>query len=118
MKRALITDGVDPLLIKGLEDLGYNCDYHPKISLKDTFEMIEPYEGLIINSKILVDQKFLDKGNRLKFIGRLGSGMEIIDQDYAQKRGVSVYSAPEGNCNAVGEHALGMLLTLVLNFQF
>lgn len=112
MKKALITDGVAPLLINGLKKLGYECDYHPKISLEETYNMIAPYEGLIINSKIIVDQKFLDKGQHLKFIGRLGSGMEIIDQDYAAKKGVAVFSAPEGNCNAVAEHALGMLLAL------
>ncbi len=115
MKRALVTDGVDPLLIEGLENLGYKCDYHPKISLEKTYEMIEPYEGLIINSKIIVDQKFLDRARNLKFIGRLGSGMEIIDQEYAAEKEVAVFSAPEGNCNAVGEHALGMLLAMANN---
>jgi D-3-phosphoglycerate dehydrogenase / 2-oxoglutarate reductase len=115
MKRALITDGVDPLLIEGLENLGYSCDYFPNISLAQTIEMIEPYEGLIINSKIIVDKRFLDKAVHLKFLGRLGSGMEIIDQDYAVKKGVAVFSAPEGNCNAVAEHALGMLLALANN---
>ena len=115
MKKALITDGVDSLLIEGLENLGYICDYHPKISLDETIGMIEPYEGLIINSKINVDKLFLDTAKHLKFIGRLGSGMEIIDQNYAAKKGVSVFSAPEGNCNAVGEHALGMLLAFANN---
>ncbi len=115
MKKALITDGVDPLLIKGLEGLGFDCDYHPKISLAQTTSMIEPYEGLIINSKIKVDKHFLDKAKHLKFIGRLGSGMEIIDQNYAAQKGVAVFSAPEGNCNAVAEHALGMLLALANN---
>ncbi len=114
-KRALITDGVHPLLLEGLEKLGYQCDYHPKISLEETRAMIKPYEGLIINSKILVDQVFLDKADRLEFIGRLGSGMEIIDQRYAAQKGVAIFSAPEGNCNAVAEHALGMLLALFNN---
>ncbi len=116
MKKALVTDGVDPLLIEGLEAMGYACDYHPKISLEKTLAMIEPYEGLIINSKILVDRTFLDKASKLEFIGRLGSGMEIIDQKYAAEKGVAVFSAPEGNCNAVGEHALGMLLALANHF--
>ncbi len=116
MKKALVTDGVHPLLIEGLENLGYHCDYHPKISLEDTFAMIEPYEGLIINSKIIVDRKFLDRAKHLRFLGRLGSGMEIIDQEYAREKGVAVFSAPDGNCNAVGEHALGMLLALANKF--
>lgn len=112
MKKALVTDGVHPILIEGLEHLGYHCDYHPKISLQETFEMIEPYEGLIINSKIIVDKVFLDRAKHLRFLGRLGSGMEIIDQEYAKLKGIAVFSAPDGNCNAVGEHALGMLLAL------
>lgn len=115
MKRVLITDGVDPLLIEGLEKLGYTCDYFPDISLRQTREMIAPYEGLIINSKIIVDRVFLDKAVHLKFIGRLGSGMEIINLDYAALKGIAVHSAPEGNCNAVAEHALGMLLALANN---
>jgi len=115
MKKVLVTDGVDPLLIEGLESLGYVCDYHPKISLAETFERIEPYEGLIVNSKIFVDRIFLDRAVHLKFIGRLGSGMEIIDQVYAAEKGIAVFSAPEGNCNAVGEHALGMLLAMANN---
>jgi D-3-phosphoglycerate dehydrogenase len=115
MKKALITDGVHPLLIEGLEKLGYHCDYHPKINLQETFDRVEPYEGLIINSKIIVDRAFLDRAKHLRFLGRLGSGMEIIDQTYAKEKGVAVFSAPDGNCNAVGEHALGMLLALANN---
>jgi len=70
---------------------------------------------LIINSKIIVDKSLLDKGNALKFIGRLGSGMEIIDQVYAKEKGIAVFNSPSGNCNAVAEHAMGMLLSLANN---
>lgn len=112
MKKVLITDGVHPLLQEGLEAAGYSCDYHPKISLEEVHERIIPYSGLIINSKIIVDKAMLDKADKLEFVARLGSGMEIVDQVYAAQKGVAVYSAPEGNCNAVGEHALGMLLAL------
>ncbi|HFB99569.1 MAG TPA: phosphoglycerate dehydrogenase [Phaeodactylibacter sp.] len=116
MKKVLVTDGVHPLLLEGLENLGYQCDYHPKISLERVREMVSEYEGLIINSKILVDKTMLDDAKRLQFVGRLGSGMEIVDLEYAAQKGVSVHRAPEGNCNAVGEHALGMLLALANNF--
>lgn len=108
----LVTDGVHPLLLEGFEKAGFECDYRPKISLADTRAIIQNYEGLIINSKILVDKAFLDEAVRLTFIGRLGSGMEIVDQEYAKKKGIVVKSAPEGNRNAVGEHAVGMLLAL------
>ena len=116
MKKVLVTDGVHPLLLEGLTALGYHCDYHPKISLEEVRKMVEPYEGLIINSKILVDKQMLDSTNNLKFVGRLGSGMEIIDLEYAEERGVLIHGAPEGNRNAVAEHALGMLLALANNF--
>lgn len=115
MKKVLITDGVHPLLIEGLEKVGFVCDYYPKISLEKVREMIEPYTGLIINSKILVDSFLLDKGKQLKFVGRLGSGMEIVDLEYARIKKVGIYSAPEGNRNAVAEQALGMLLVLANN---
>jgi len=111
MKKILITDGVHPLLKEGLETIGFICDYHPKISLAEVRERIAPYSGIIINSKILMDREMFDSAPLLEFVARLGSGMEIVDQGYAAEKGVAVHSAPEGNCNAVGEHALGMLLT-------
>ena len=115
LKKVLITDGVHPLLIEGLKVEGFDCDYRPAISLEDVRQIVEEYDGLIINSKILVDRILLDKAVKLQFVGRLGSGMEIIDQEYAAEKGVAVLSAPEGNCNAVAEQALGMLLTLANN---
>lgn len=115
LKKVLITDGVHPLLIEGLKVKGFDCDYRPAISLEDVRQIVEEYDGLIINSKILVDRILLDKAVKLQFVGRLGSGMEIIDQEYAAEKGVAVLSAPEGNCNAVAEQALGMLLTLANN---
>lgn len=117
LKSVLITDFVHHKLIEGFEKLGFYCDYLPKSSLKAVTEIIQNYEGVIINSKIIADKYFLDKATRLKFIGRLGSGMEIINQPYAKQKGIAVFSAPEGNCNAVAEHALGMLLALANNFR-
>jgi len=115
VRKILVTDGVHPSLIEGFEADGFDCDYHPAISLEEVREVIADYEGLIVNSKILVDRLILDKAVQLKFVGRLGSGMEIIDQEYAAEKGVAVLSAPEGNCNAVAEQALGMLLVLANN---
>ena len=112
MKRVLITDDCHPLLIDGLTELGYECDFRPDISPEETQRVIGDYEGLIINSKILVRRALLDAADRLRFVGRLGSGMEIVDQPYAAERGVAVLSSPEGNRNAVAEQALGMLLAL------
>lgn len=95
--------------------MGFWCQFLPDITYERTMETIHEYYGLIINSKIRVDRNFLDEAGELHFIGRLGSGLEIIDLDYAAERGVAVLSSPEGNRNAVAEHALGMLLALANN---
>jgi D-3-phosphoglycerate dehydrogenase / 2-oxoglutarate reductase len=114
-KKVLITDDLHPLMIEGLTELGYTIDYQPDITLEAVRACIEQYEGLIINSKILVDKLLLNRAVRLRFVARLGSGMEIVDKPYAAQKGVAVLSSPEGNCNAVAEHALGMLLAFANN---
>lgn len=115
--RVLVTDSVHECLLHGLTELGYAYDYEPKITLEQVRERIVTYTGIIINSKILVDRSFLNRAERLSFIGRLGSGLEIIDLTYAKERGVSVFRAPDGNCDAVAEHAMGLLLTLANNLR-
>jgi len=115
--RVLITDGVHPTLFKHLESVGFICEYRPEIHTNEVNQIIAEYTGIIINSKITVDKMMLDKAVRLKFVGRLGSGLEIIDLGYAREKGVAVYNSPEGNRNAVAEHALGMLLALANNFR-
>ena len=117
MKKVLITDDVHALLIGGLESRGFTCFYQPDISNEKTHEIIGDYQGLIINSKINVDKDLLDAGKKLLFIGRVGSGMEMVDKVYAAEKGVAVLSSPEGNRNAVAEHALGMLLALANNLN-
>ncbi len=117
MKKVLITDDCHPILTEGLTDLGFECDYRPEISPEETLGLIAGYEGLIINSKIIVDRQFLDTAKKLRFVGRLGSGMEIVDQVCAAEKGVAVLSSPEGNRNAVAEQALGMLLALANNLH-
>jgi len=116
MRKVLVTDGVHPILLEGLNGLGFQCDYYPRIGLNQVREIVANYEGIIINSKVSMDKEMLDTAVKLEFIGRLGSGMEIIDLGYAAQKGVVVHGAPEGNCNAVAEHALGMLLALANNF--
>jgi D-3-phosphoglycerate dehydrogenase len=115
MKRVLITDDCHPVLTDGLTELGYVCDFLPDITLEETRRVIPDYDGLIINSKILVYRDMLGAAKRLRFVARLGSGMEIVDRACAAERGVAVVSSPEGNRNAVAEHALGMLLALSNN---
>jgi len=115
LKKALITDRVHPRLIEGLEDLGYHVDYEPNITLKEVHERIGPYAGIVINSKVKMYKELIDKSDNLKWIGRLGSGLEIIDIPYAESKGIAVMNSPEGNRNAVAEHCLGMLLALCNN---
>ncbi len=110
--KVLVTDGVHPVMLEGLESLGFSYEYRPEITLEEVHGIISTYSGLVVNSKIIADQSLFDKANQLKFIARLGSGMEIIDQDYARQKGIHVINSPQGNRNAVAEHALGMLLAL------
>lgn len=110
MKKVLITDYAHEKLEDGFVKRGYEVDYLPDISPEEVLERIENYEGLIVNSKIQVDEHMMKKGVLLKFVGRLGSGLEIIDQKAAKEHGIYVINSPEGNRNAVAEHALGMLL--------
>lgn len=115
MERVLITDDCHPLLTEGLNRLGFDCDYEPGILPEEALRRIGVYTGLVINSKIRVDRLFLEAAGRLRFVARLGSGLEIIDRVSAAERGVAVISSPEGNRNAVAEQALGMLLALANN---
>lgn len=100
------------LMIQQLTELGYE-NHEDYTSTKEEIEAkIHNYDGFIIRSRFTIDQHFLDKATNLKFIGRVGAGLENIDCDYAISKGIQLISAPEGNRNAVGEHALGMLLSL------
>lgn len=108
--KALITETFHPILIQHFEKNGIECLVHDQINTLGVLEIISEFEILIVNSKILVDKTMLDKASNLKAIGRVGSGMEIIDTAYCQEKGIFVCSAPEGNANAVAEHALAMLL--------
>lgn len=100
------------LLINQLNDLGYT-NHEDYSSSKETIEAkISAYDGIVIRSRFTIDKQFLDAATNLKFIGRVGAGLENIDCSYAETKGVYLISAPEGNRNAVGEHALGMLLSL------
>ena len=112
MKKILITNDVAPILIEQLQQKGHQVDYLPDISLLSVHECISQYQGIIINTKIKSDAALLQKATQLQFIARLGSGLDIIDLPFAQQKGIQVFSAPEGNRNAVAEHALGMILAL------
>jgi D-3-phosphoglycerate dehydrogenase len=100
------------LLISQLNDLGFTNHEDYSSSKEEIEAKIHVYDGMIIRSRFTIDKQFLDAASNLKFIGRVGAGLENIDCDYAESKGVYLISAPEGNRNAVGEHTLGMLLSL------
>ena len=102
-----------PTLIKGLQALGFKNDAAYTDSLAEILAKVDQYEGLIIRSKYPIDEDFLARAKKLKFIGRVGSGLENIDVKAVESRNIHLINAPEGNRNAVGEHALGMLLSLM-----
>tara|TARA_R110002051_G_scaffold165430_2_gene236270 strand:+ start:2804 stop:3742 length:939 start_codon:yes stop_codon:yes gene_type:complete len=110
--KILHLDSNHPLLINQLNDLGFT-NHEDYISTKaDIQQKINQYDGFIIRSRFSIDKTFLDAATNLKFIGRAGAGLENIDCDYAQSKGIALIAAPEGNRNAVGEHSLAMLLSL------
>jgi D-3-phosphoglycerate dehydrogenase len=111
--RVIITAPTHPMLEEGLRKRGYEVDVREKISYGDLSEVIHVYEGMIVATRLNIDAKMLSKAGALKWIGRLGSGMEIIDVEFAQCRNIHCISSPEGNCGPVGEHCLGMLLSLM-----
>lgn len=101
-----------PLLIQQLNGLGFTNDEDYNSSKEAIEAKIAHYDGIILRSRFTIDQQFLNVATNLKFIGRVGAGLENIDVAYAEKKDITLIAAPEGNRNAVGEHALGMLLTL------
>ncbi|MFC4722656.1 2-hydroxyacid dehydrogenase [Geojedonia litorea] len=110
--KILHLDTNHPLLIDQLNLLGFINDEDYTSSKQEIEAKISDYDGVIIRSRFTIDKSFLDAATNLKFIGRVGAGLENIDGDYAAKKGVELIAAPEGNRNAVGEHTLGMLLSL------
>jgi D-3-phosphoglycerate dehydrogenase len=110
--KILHLDSNHPLLLKMLEEAGFSNEENYKSSKSEIEEIISNYDGIVIRSRFNIDKQFLDAAKNLKFIARVGAGLESIDTDYADKLGIKLIAAPEGNRNAVGEHSLGMLLSL------
>lgn len=113
----LIVDDIHPIFIEQAEAMGYHCDYQPTIKTAEALQIIGGYDGLVIRSKFLLNREYLDAAKSVRFICRAGAGMDNIDEAYAAEKNITLINAPEGNMDAVGEHAVGLLLSLMNNFR-
>jgi len=113
----LITASVHNFFLDTLSEKGIDFLYEPTMRYAQLLEKIELATGLVVSTQIIVDKNLIDKAIHLKWIGRLGSGMEHIDVAYARSKNIICESSPEGNCNAVAEHALGLLLNFYRNIN-
>jgi len=115
--KILHIDSNHPTLISTLKNNGYINDLDISSSKEEIIKIIKDYDGLILRSRFKIDKDFIDNASNLKFIARVGSGLENIDCNYAKSKNIEVISSPEGNSNAVGEHAMGLLVSLLNNIN-
>jgi len=109
----LIIDEVHPEMMEIFDNSEIAYEYQPDLDREQCLKIIARFDGVILRSKILADKEFIDKGKKLKVIGRTGAGMETIDIPYAESKGIACINSPEGNRDAVGEQSIGMLLSLM-----
>lgn len=113
MKKIFICDEMHPSLFEMLETAGLDYSYQPKAKREEILEQIGSYEGLMIRNKTRIDEAFLQAAPKLEFIGRAGAGLDLIDKEACDRHEVRLFAANAGNMDAVGEHAMGMLLALM-----
>ena len=111
-KDVLITDYVHPVLLTGLNELGFHTTYAPEMTRAEMEMYLPKYKGVVINTRCSINRSCIENSPDLQWIARLGSGLDIIDLEAAAEKNIQVISAPEGNAQAVAEHAMGLLLCL------
>lgn len=117
MRKVLVAEPCHPVICEELEKAGYHCDFNPTSDNEWVRSVIGDYYGLIVRSKVKIDSSLFDKANKLKFIGRVGSGMELFDLEGAKERGIICLNSPEGNRESVAEHAVGCMIGLLKSIR-
>lgn len=112
-KKCLIIDDMHESIVPLLAEIGFEATYAPGITREEILAQIGDYEGVLVRSKTTIDKEFIDHAKKLKFIGRAGAGLDKIDVEYVESKGIEILNAPEGNRDALAEHAVGMLLNLL-----
>ena len=116
-KKIVLIDPPHPVLLRQLRELGFELLEHYQTSRAELRALLPDCEGLLVRSRLAIDQALLEVGTQLRFVARYGVGVEHIDLDYAAQRGIKVFTSPEGSRDTVGEHTIGMLLMLLNNLS-
>jgi len=116
-KKILIIDDLHPAFAEQASALGFEVDNRPFITRSETLAIIQNYVGIAVRTKFRIDKELFDLATQLKFVARAGAGLDNIDELAAAERNIQLINAPEGNCDAVGEHGVGLLLSLMNNFR-
>ncbi|ATP57879.1 phosphoglycerate dehydrogenase [Pedobacter ginsengisoli] len=115
--KILIVDDLHPAFKESAIAMGYEVNDQPLITRAETLEVIADYDGIAVRTKFLIDKELLSAATKLKFVARAGAGLDNIDEAFAKEKNIELLNAPEGNMDAVGEHATGLLLALMNNFR-
>ncbi|MEZ4887793.1 MAG: NAD(P)-dependent oxidoreductase [Chitinophagales bacterium] len=116
-KKVLFIDQMHPFLQEQLTEWGFQCDLKQKASKEDIAAILYQYVGIAVRSRLKITADLIDKATQLQFIARAGAGLESIDVEYAEEKGIACLSSPEGNRDSVAEHAMGMLLSMLNNLN-